>query len=124
MIKDYLSENLEEAKRLVNEVYSYNGALGYLIMYENDEEFFNTFYQEEPSEAVRAVYYGNYKYMDDYVRFDGYYNLESFDEWQYNNLIRNNLDDIIKETIHCIEYIDLNNEDLKAMFEEYIEEIV
>lgn len=30
------------------------------------------------NDAIRAVYYGDYRYVDDYVVFNGYGNLESF----------------------------------------------
>ncbi len=48
-------------------------------IYNNDEEFFSVFFNN-PLDAVRAVCYGEYNYTDEYVKFDGYANLESFDE--------------------------------------------
>jgi hypothetical protein len=42
----------------------------------NDEEFFKTFFTD-PNEAVRASFYGDYRYMDQYVKFNGYGNLDS-----------------------------------------------
>lgn len=47
-------------------------------IYENDDEFFNTFFDGKVIEAVRAVSYGEYNYTDSYVQFNGYGNLESF----------------------------------------------
>jgi len=47
-------------------------------IWDNDEEFFNIFFGGKVLEAVRAVSYGEYNYCDDYVRFNGYGNLESF----------------------------------------------
>lgn len=44
----------------------------------NDEDFFNTFFSS-PLEAVRASYYGDYNYNDNFVKFDGYGNLDSAD---------------------------------------------
>ena len=123
MMKQYFLENLEEAKRLVAEVNSYNGALSHLEVFENDEWFFEDFFSNN-QEAVRAAIYGNYNYTDEYVKFDGYGNLESFNECEYNELIRNNLNDIIKEATNCIDHIDLNNEELETIFEEYIKEII
>jgi len=43
----------------------------------NDDEFFNTYFDDNVINAVRAVCYGNYQYNHKYVRFDGYGNLES-----------------------------------------------
>ena len=45
----------------------------------NDEDFFNTFFEGKPMEAVRASFYGNYRYVDDYVWFNAYGNLTSGD---------------------------------------------
>lgn len=49
-------------------------------VYRNDEYFFDEQF-EKADEAVRAVCYGEYKYMDDYVVFNGYGNLDSFCCW-------------------------------------------
>ena len=46
-------------------------------IYDNDEEFFETYFSGKVNEAVRAVCYGDYEYQHDYVRFNGYANLES-----------------------------------------------
>lgn len=49
-------------------------------IYSNDEEFFNTFFNGKVLDAVRAVAYGEYNYTNDYVIFNGYGNLESFND--------------------------------------------
>lgn len=45
----------------------------------NDEYFFNTFFEDKPMEAVRASFYGDFRYNDDWVWFNVYGNLESGD---------------------------------------------
>lgn len=45
-------------------------------IFENDEEFFSTFFSDTMA-AVRAVCFGEYRYQDDWVIFNGYGNLES-----------------------------------------------
>lgn len=45
-------------------------------IFDNDEEFLNTYFKDADS-AVRAVSYGEYQYSHNYVRFNGYGNLES-----------------------------------------------
>lgn len=45
----------------------------------NDEDFFNTVFEGKPMEAVRASYYGDYRYNDDWVWFNAYGNLKSGD---------------------------------------------
>lgn len=105
MLKEYLLENVEDLIRLVNEINSYSGALEYLIVYENDEEFFNLFFQNNPIEAVRAALYGNYNYNDEYVKFNGYDNLESLEQWEYEELVKSHVDEVIKEFQNYKEYI-------------------
>jgi hypothetical protein len=46
-------------------------------IYNNDEDFFDTFFKST-FDAVRAISYGSYVYSDEYVKFDGYGNLVSF----------------------------------------------
>lgn len=46
------------------------------IVYENDESFFDDNFGS-PLEAVRATYYGDYTFTDDYVWFNGCGNLDS-----------------------------------------------
>lgn len=45
-------------------------------IFSNDEEFFSTFFPDT-MEAVRAVCFGEYRYQDEWVTFNGYGNLES-----------------------------------------------
>lgn len=46
-------------------------------IYCNDEYFFDEMFTST-NDAIGAAYYGDYRYMDDYVIFNGYGNLESF----------------------------------------------
>lgn len=46
-------------------------------IFSNDEDFFNTFFDNRVLEAVRAISYGDYNYSHDWVHFNGYGNLES-----------------------------------------------
>ena len=56
-------------------------------IYVNDDDFFNTFFQNDVIGAVRATTYGNYSYGHKYVKFNGYGNLESFDFFYVDELI-------------------------------------
>lgn len=54
-------------------------------IYYNDEDFFNEHFSS-PAEAVRATFFGDYRYGDNYVWFNGYANLVSSDyEWRWTN---------------------------------------
>jgi hypothetical protein len=46
-------------------------------IYNNDDSFLDENFSSV-NDAVRAVSYGEYKYSDKYVKFNGYGNLESF----------------------------------------------
>nr|DAJ54781.1 MAG TPA: hypothetical protein [Caudoviricetes sp.] len=48
-----------------------------IVVYANDESTMRELF-ESPLDAVRAVYYGNYDYPDEYMVFNGYGNLASF----------------------------------------------
>lgn len=44
----------------------------------NDEDFFNTYFENDVLGAVRAASYGEFNYSHKYVKFNGYGNLDSF----------------------------------------------
>lgn len=117
-LKNELKETLmQDDYMLINTVKELNGWDGSypnLCFYENDEYFFLDFFGSEPMEAVRAAYYGNYKYMDEYVRFNGYGNLESMDKYEMIQQIQNEINGIVDSIIDYhyelnldIEIIDL-----------------
>ncbi|XAG95942.1 hypothetical protein U9I18_000234 [Bacillus phage KKP_4048] len=94
-VKAYLLENMEELQNVVREINAWDGSLEHLDYEYNDEEFFNVFFEGKPMEAVRAVFYGDYRYMDDYVKFDGYGNLESASEYEVENELKESIDEIM-----------------------------
>lgn len=55
----------------------------------NDEEFFSTYFDNDTIGAVRAVSYGSYNYSHNYVKFNGYGNLESFSYFTADDLCEN-----------------------------------
>lgn len=76
-------------------------------IYTNDEEFFNMFFDGKVIDAVRAICYGEYKYSDDYVIFNGYANLESFD----NPTEHISIDEIVNDILENPESYDIELED-------------
>jgi hypothetical protein len=72
-------------------------------IYENDEEFFNMNYPNNPHEAVRASFYGDFRYMDEYISLADNGNLVSFEERDLEKYIDDNL---------LAEYFDENPEEL------------
>lgn len=62
----------------------------------HDEEFYNIYFSEKPADAVRAAIFGDVHWSDDYVRFNGYGNLETKSQIPYND----EADTIIREWIY------------------------
>ena len=119
-IREYLLNNEETLLDVVSELNSWNSCLDYLDFWENDEEFFNTFF-DNPMEAIRATYYGNYNYNDDYVKFNGYGNIDSYSEYERIEEIKDNIDDIVDNLIECYYNIYIN-EELENLLLELLEE--
>ena len=96
-LKEYLKEKLtiEQLTEMTQSVNSYNGELDWLEYWVNDEDFFNTFYYNNPMEVARAVCYGEYNFTDGYVKINAYGNLTSVNEWEYEKEIQDYQDEII-----------------------------
>ena len=69
LLKEYLLDNTDVMRHIVVELNSWDGSLEDLQVWENDEEFFNTFFYNNPSEVARAISFGDYNYYDD--RYEG-----------------------------------------------------
>ena len=119
-IREYLLNDMDELDYIIAEINGWDGSLDWLEAYENDEEFFDMFFANT-MEAVRSVCYGNYNYSDDLVRLDGYGNLESFSRWEYEDKLKDNIDDIIERLLSVYYQIDID-EELTELIEEYLEE--
>ena len=119
-IREYLLNDVEELESVVREINDWDGSLDWLEACENDEEFFEVFFANT-FDAIRSVQDGNYNYSDDFVRFDSYGNLESFDKWEYKEELKDNIDDIIEKLLSVYYEIDIN-EELTELIEEYLEE--
>lgn len=97
--------------------------------FENDEDTLLLLFGDNVLEGIRATHFGNYNYNDDYVKFNGYNNLDSYnasyivDEalkdkqfklWLFENysehdevgefieFIEDNKDSIIKEALDLV----------------------
>lgn len=86
----------------VNNVYCQHNNYPDDEIYNNDEEFFDTFFQKS-IDAVRAVSYGSYNYSHDYVSFNGNGNLDSYDYLDTNNLV----DTVVRVATHIAENEEL-----------------
>lgn len=110
-LKDLIQEHIEDTY-FFDLIESYNEYLSknaYEEIYINDEDFFQMFF-ESPYEAVRATQYGDYKYNDDFVRFNGYGNLESYSLVELEREIKEDTSyiDFILENIEEYELEEIN----------------
>ena len=121
-IKGLLLNDLNTLKDVVRELNSWNDYLDYLDVYDNDEEFFNMFFEGKPAELARAIYYGDFNYNDEYIKFNGYGNLETFSEYEYEELLEENIEEITENLIVYAEYISMDNEELDDLLSQYFEE--
>ena len=122
-IKNYLLNHVDEIGDIIIEINSIDSSLDFLEYWDNDEEFFNTFFYNNPTEAVRSAYYGDYNYCDKYVRFNGYMNLESFNDYELEKEYKDYIADITKSLIKHYQELCITDDNLKELIEKYIEEV-
>ena len=117
-IKNYLLNHIDEIGGIISDINSIDGSLDYLEYYENNEEFFDTFFYNNPTEAVRSSFYGDYHYCDEWVKFDGYGNLKSVNDYELEKEYKYYIDDITKSLLeHYQEMIICDNELIKLIEE-------
>lgn len=77
-----------------------------------DDLFFETYFQDNAIEAVRAWHYGGENnYNDDYIKFNAYGNLETGDAWDVANDAECYLDEMYEYPELWEDYIELDDED-------------
>ena len=103
---------------IVNDINCIDNSLDFLEYWENDEEFFNTYFYNNPMEAVRSSFFGNYNYSDEYVKFDGYGNLSSVNEYEVEAEYKDYIDDIVNSLIEHYDKISLSDNELIKLIEE------
>lgn len=102
--------NIDLLKSVVSDVNSYDGSLEYLDYWQNDDDFFECNFNDK-MEVARAVCYGEYNYTDDMVKFDGYGNLKSISQWEYEAELKDDKDDIATEFERLVNDGDLSVDD-------------
>ena len=122
-IKNYLLNHVDEIGDIIIEINSIDNSLDYLEYYENDDEFFNMFFPNNPTEAVRSAYYGDYNYCDKYVRFNGYGNLESFNDYDLEKEYKEYINEITDRFLKHYQELCITDKELNNLIEEYMEEV-
>lgn len=99
-IKEAMVEK-EDLMSIISDINSYDGNFDDIQWWENDEDFFDTYYADDIMGAVRAVCYGEYNFTDEYVRINAYGNLET------TNYIQDELEGYVDEIVdHLVENWD------------------
>lgn len=107
-VREFLLEN-EDLFQLVGEINSWDGSLDDMRYYENDEEFFEISFNNG-LEIARAITYGDYHYMDEYVKFNAYGNLVSNTEYGIRQEMEENIDEIVDALFDNYQHLWLSDE--------------
>jgi len=98
-------------------VNGWDGSLESYEVYEFDDDFFNTYFEGKPEEAARATFFGKIEnWNDEYIRFNGYGNLESLNDYAYEKELNKGADEIIDRVMD--EYNNLDTDGIFAIYGE------
>lgn len=82
------------------------------MLYDFDEEFFEMAFGNDPIEAARATFFGDIQnWSDEYIRFNGYGNLESLSEYDAVKVAEDHLDDIYEYEDVWEDYIETEEDE-------------
>ena len=120
-MESYLRDNLEEARDIVAQANTWDGSLEELAVYDMSE--FDDIIEAidlSPTELICKVQYGDFNPNDDYFAFDSLENLVSYQEYEYEELIRENIAEIVERYIDISGHIYADAE-MEALMEAYDE---
>ena len=108
-IKTYFNTNKTELFEIVSQINSYDSSLQHLefLDMEDLDMYLNGL---TPTDIANKIFFGDFNPNHEYFRFNGYENLESFDEWELHNYLFNNIDEIIERIIDLKDEIELPKE--------------
>ena len=109
IVKNASDLDPSQLREMVGMINSYDDSFEDLNYYENEDDFFNTFFNNNVLEAVRAVSFGDYNYSDDYVRFDAYGNLKSASEYEVNSELEDYAEEIAERYLELVESGDIDD---------------
>ena len=98
-LKEMLLEDTEQLIELVQTINSYNGSLEHLELYDMDmfDELMGAYSEKEGAwQLACRVVYGNFNPAHDYFGFDGYENLVSYNDYEYQKMLKDCIDEIIE----------------------------
>ena len=108
-IKIYFNANKTELFEIVSQINSYDSSLQHLdFLYMEDLDIYLD--GLTPTDIANKIFFGDFNPNHEYFRFNGYENLESFDEWELNKELFDNIDEIIERIIDLKDEIELPEE--------------
>ena len=109
VIINFLECNLGEFESVIHEIYNFNGEYGNLMFFDNDEDFFDSVF-DQPSDVIQAM---NEKYdkYDSFVQLDDNGYLVSLSEEEYQDMLLDNIEKVVntllKIDVSCIYLTDV-----------------
>ena len=108
-IKAYFNTNKTELFEIVSQINSYDSSLQHLeFLYMEDLDMYLD--GLTPTDIANRIFFGDFNPNHEYFRFNGYENLESFDEWELNKELFDNIDEIIERIVDLKNEIELPKE--------------
>ena len=98
-----IMNKVEKLMIMVQEVNSWDGSLDNLEVWENGEDFFEMMYPDSAYEVARAIHFGDYNFMHEFVTIDVYGKLLSYSEWEYKEEILAYEEEIIERYKELVE---------------------
>lgn len=99
-MKTYTFDELYSALMEAN---NWVGYLDHLSAYENDEHFFEEFFSHDLEGLVQRVCYGEYRFTDEWVTFDGYGNFKTMTDYEYRELLGDSAEEIMTGYAELVE---------------------
>ena len=117
----YLKSNLDEARNIVSQINGYDESLDELYVYSMCE-FDDVIECSDlsPTELIDKVQYGDFTTNNDYFTFDGLGNLVSYSEYEYEQLVKEYIPEIVERYIELSGHIYVDAE-MEALMEAYDE---
>lgn len=93
-IEMYIDEELEVTEDMIGDYNEYLAENGDETFFSSDE-FDDVLDGYTPTEIARMTFYGYFRYADDYFRFNGYANLDSFQGYEIVEEMSENKDFLV-----------------------------
>ena len=115
-LESYLLDNMEVTYYMVREINAWGGYLEHLEYFDM-EELDLVLEGYTPSEVANRIFYGSFNPNDEYFRFNAYANLESANEWEIEEVYRDNISEIASYIVEYKDNIDINDEGLQEILD-------